>query len=571
VSNAIRPSSLVLLIAAFAAACASNPAPRSETAAAPGPTQPAITAADLRSRLYVFADDSMQGREAGTQGNVKATDWLAAQARAIGLLPAGENGTYFQTVPMTTRRLDPTSSISVDGSPLVLDKDVLLIVPSEELPFGKNLQTDRMEVIYGGRVGDESAPSLSPGQLAGKLVVLDAPVDSAGKPDYQFWAHGQVGNVQGAAAIAFATLDNTPSNYKDLFRGPQSLLGAGDDLPPGIPPALLLSQSAAAKLVGAPLGGLKAGAAGRTVAANLRVIDGPSAQPARNVVAILPGGDPRLKGEYVAIGAHNDHEGILHEAVDHDSLRAFNRVLRPEGVENPVRDPDPEELARATAILDSLRALHPARRDSVYNGADDDGSGSVSVLEIAELLAKEPERPKRSILFVWHTAEEKGLFGSKYFTDHPTVPRDSIVTQLNMDMIGRGDANDLAGGGPGYIQLIGSRRLSTELGDIVEAVNKRGSHGFTFDYQFDADGHPLNYYCRSDHYMYARYGIPITFFTTGGHQDYHQVSDEVEYEDYDKMARVAELVADVAKDVADMDHRPVVDKPKPDPEAPCKQ
>jgi Zn-dependent M28 family amino/carboxypeptidase len=149
------------------------------------------------------------------------------------------------------------------------------------------------------------------------------------------------------------------------------------------------------------------------------------------------------------------------------------------------------------------------------------------------------ERPERSILFVWHTAEEKGLFGSKYFTDHPTVPRDSIVTQLNIDMIGRGDATDLAGGGPGYIQLIGSRRLSTELGDLVDKVNTEGKHGFTFDYQFDADGHPQNYYCRSDHYMYARYGIPITFFTTGSHEDYHQVSDEVQYIDFDKMTRVA--------------------------------
>ncbi len=570
-SNAFRASSLALLLAALPTACASNPAPRTEAAAAPGATQPAITTADLRARLYVFADDSMQGREAGTIGNVKATDYLAAEARRIGLTPAGENGTFFQTVPMQSRRLDPSSSISVDGAALALDRDVLPIVPSDELPFGKSLQSERMEVIYGGRIGDESAPSLSPTQLAGKLVVLGAPMDSTGKPDFQFWAHGQVGNAQGAAAIAFATLDATPSNYRDLFRGPQSILGSAEDSPPGIPPAMLVSASAAEKLLGASPEGLKAGAAGRTVRVKLRVTDGPSAEPARNVVAILPGSDPKLKGEYVAIGAHNDHLGFQHEVLDHDSLRAYNAVLRPQGVENPPREPTPDELARATATLDSLRALHPARRDSINNGADDDGSGSMSVLEIAELLTKGPERPKRSILFVWHTAEEKGLYGSKYFTDHPTVPRDSIVTQLNIDMIGRGDAKDLAGGGPGYIQLIGSRRLSTALGDLVEAVNTHDKHGFAFDYQFDADGHPENYYCRSDHYMYARYGIPITFFTTGSHQDYHQVSDESQYEDYDKMARVAQLVADVALHVADMDHRPVVDKPKPDPNAPCKQ
>jgi len=107
----------------------------------------------------------------------------------------------------------------------------------------------------------------------------------------------------------------------------------------------------------------------------------------------------------------------------------------------------------------------------VFNGADDDGSGSVSVLEIAEALAKSAERPKRSVLFVWHTGEELGLLGSDWFTRHPTVPRDSIVAQLNIDMIGRGDSGDQKGGGPGYVQLIGTRRLSTELGDLIERVN----------------------------------------------------------------------------------------------------
>jgi hypothetical protein len=119
--------------------------------------------------------------------------------------------------------------------------------------------------------------------------------------------------------------------------------------------------------------------------------------------------------------------------------------------------------------------------------------------------------------------------------------------------------------------LIGSRRLSTELGDLVEAVNVRGKHGFSFDYQYDADGHPQNYYCRSDHYMYARYGIPIVFFTTGSHRDYHQVTDEPQYIEYDHLTRVARFIKDIAASVANLDHRVVVDKPKPDPEAPCQQ
>ncbi|HUR93876.1 MAG TPA: M28 family peptidase, partial [Gemmatimonadales bacterium] len=312
---------------------------------------------------------------------------------------------------------------------------------------------------------------------------------------------------------------------------------------------------------------LRAGTARGSVA----FTDRPAAAPARNVVALLRGTDPALRGQMVAVGAHNDHIGMAPAAEDHDSLRAWNRVMRPHGADDTPGVPSAEQLASIRAGLDSLRATSRPRPDSVFNGADDDGSGSVGVLEIAEALARSPARPRRSILFVWHTGEELGLLGSDWFTRHPTVPRDSIVAQLNIDMIGRGRADDLPHGGPDYLQLIGTRRLSTELGDLVERVNTGGRHGFAFNYEWDADGHPSNTYCRSDHYMYARFGIPIAFFTTGSHRDYHQLTDEARYIDYEKMAKVTSLVADVTRQVADLDHRIVVDKPKPDPEAPCKQ
>jgi Zn-dependent M28 family amino/carboxypeptidase len=256
-------------------------------------------------------------------------------------------------------------------------------------------------------------------------------------------------------------------------------------------------------------------------------------------------------------------------------------IARPQGADSraPVNLTD-EQTARIRAITDSLHKLHGVRRDSIFNGADDDGSGSVSVLEIAEALSTAKVKPKRSIIFVWHTGEEAGLYGSEYFTDHPTVSRDSIVAQLNMDMVGRGSEHDITGetkdgalthGGPGYVQLIGSRRLSTELGDLIEEVNKTNKLGLSFDYSMDANGHPQNIYCRSDHYEYARYGIPIVFFTTGGHADYHQVTDEPQYIDYNRMAQVATLVRDAAVKVANLDHRVVVDKEKPDPKAACRQ
>ena len=219
-----------------------------------------------------------------------------------------------------------------------------------------------------------------------------------------------------------------------------------------------------------------------------------------------------------------------------------------------------------------------ARPDSIYNGADDDGSGSVSTLEIAQYFAAQKVKPKRSLLFVWHTGEEAGLYGSEWFTDHPTVPRDSIVAQLNMDMVGRGAATDnreeQGRGISRQRRLRAARRLaplSTELGDLAEQVNAKEVMPFKFDYAMDANGHPQNIYCRSDHYEYARYGIPIVFFTTGGHADYHQVTDEPQYIDYDRMARVAQYVADLATRLGNLEHRPVVDKVKPDPHGRCVQ
>jgi hypothetical protein len=301
--------------------------------------------------------------------------------------------------------------------------------------------------------------------------------------------------------------------------------------------------------------------------------------PTRNVVAILRGADPKLRGQYVAIGAHSDHVGYRAAGpVDHDSLHLVNG-LRYIATENPTgaaltAEQRREMQVRVAAIhvnLDSVHALRPARRDSINNGADDDGSGSVTVLELAEAFARGRVKPKRSLLFVWHTGEEKGLLGSRYFTDHPTVERDSIVAQINIDMVGRGGPTDLREGGDRYLQLVGSRRLSTELGDLTEAVNKREPMPFTFDYTFDANGHTDNIYCRSDHYNYARYGIPVVFLTTGLHGDYHQVTDEPQYIDYAHMARVGSFVFDLANRVAGIDHRPVVDKPKPDPNGTCRQ
>ena len=178
---------------------------------------------------------------------------------------------------------------------------------------------------------------------------------------------------------------------------------------------------------------------------------------------------------------------------------------------------------------------------------------------------------------MWHTGEEKGLLGSEYFTDHPTVPRDSIVAQLNMDMVGRGMATDdvlgdgSTGGGPDYLQLVGSRRLSTELGDLVEKVNVDGQARLRVRLHARRQRPPGEHLLPQRPRDVRALRHPGRVLHHRRAPDYHQLTDEPQYIDYDKMARIATFVANVALAVADLDHRMVVDKPKPDPTAPCKQ
>ena len=555
------PLHAVLALAVLTFACAPSARPSS---ASPAATSPEITPSDLRARLTAYADDSMLGRRSGELGGVKATEFLAAEVRRLGLEPAGENGTYFQAVPMVERVLDSAASLTVDGTTLRPWDE---LIPRDQ---GKGTRpVDGATAVYGGVWGDSTRPLLPLEDAAGKLVVISAAPAADGTPAGTIVRSQATDRFRTAAGIVVATLDAIDAaGRRSLMEKGAALATNGGDEAPAF---MYTTRKGAEAIMGAPLDGLAAGTAGRTVRGQVAFGDRPAPYPVRNVVAMLPGSDPALRGELLAIGAHTDHEGIVAVPEDHDSLRAFNRVMRPEGANSTPGKPTAAQQARIQAILDSLRKVRPPRMDSVLNGADDDGSGSVAVLEIAELLARGPKKPKRSVLFVWHAAEELSLLGSDWFTRHPTVPRDSIVAQLNIDMIGRGMATDLPGGGPGYLQLIGSRRLSTELGDTVERVNAEGKHGFEFDYTFDADGHPANYYCRSDHANYARYGIPVTFFSTGSHTDYHQLTDEVQYIDWEKLARVTRLIADVTLAVGDMGQRPVVDKPRPDPEAPCRQ
>jgi hypothetical protein len=557
-----RSWTLALFVAPIAAACGGGG--RAPEAVAPaGATTAAITPADLKRRSLIFADDSMQGRRAGTAGNVRGNAYIANELARLGLKPGGDDGGYLQRVPLASYTLDTTrTALQAGGTRLTVFTDYFPYQASFAVPVRP---LNGAEVVYVGG-GADSAAWPTREALQGKLVLYRSSGDGGSINTPDLGPGGRFGQVAG---FAVTEIDPLLGQFGDYLRAPRTEVKESEQPPPGVtqPRMLFIPTASVEKLFGRPLTALKPGETGPKLEGDIAFAG--RDLPATNVVAVLEGTDPALRGEYVALGAHNDAIGIV-TPVDHDSLRAYNTVMRPRGGNDTPKEPTADEAARIKGILDSLRRLRPGRVDSIVNGADDDGSGSMGLLELAESLAH-GARPKRSLVFVWHTGEESGLQGSRWFTDHPTVPRDSIVAQINIDMIARGGPGDVPNGGPGYLEVLGSRRLSTEFGTLVEQVNTDGKFGFAFNYAFDANGHPDQYYCRSDHANYARYGIPIVFFSTGSHRDYHQVTDEPEYLDYDKFARVVQYVAALTGRVADLDHRLVVDQPKPDPEAPCKQ
>jgi hypothetical protein len=496
----------------------------------PRPTTAAITVGDLMSRLYAFADDSMAGREAGTEANLRGAAFIARELQRLGLRPAGEGGTYYQDLPFVRRTVAPGARLVVDGA--AIDSADFVVALSRGTP--RAFEAPRRRCTAAPSASRRSRAS-RPRQGGGAAVETLARSGWRAEP------------ARGAARWCSRPRPVAPAR---ALAGRAAMAMAGGPRRGDVSAAAVRTRAVAERMLGAALDGLAPG--------RRETVGGVRCRGARRRratwIAILPGSDPALRGQYVALGAHNDHVGYARGPVDHDSLKAANALRRAAYVAVDTAGGDALDAAgraqvaervRGLAVnVDSLRRLRPARPDSINNGADDDGSGSMALLEIAENLAAARVKPKRSVLFVWHTAEEKGLLGARWFVDHPTVPRDSIVRQLNIDMIGRGRREDVATGGPDYVGIVGSRRLSTELGDLAAELARRA--GVRLDYALDANGHPQNIYCRSDHYHYARYGIPIAFFFTGLHGDYHQVTDEPQYIDYPHYARITSYIRDLA-------------------------
>ncbi len=561
---------------------------------APRPTGPAITANDLRTRLYQIADDSMMGRPIGELGNYKATEYVAREFKRLGLKPAGENGSYFQELAYGPISFDSaTSRLVFAGTPMVAKRDWIPVTPTAANGLGAKADLNNVTTVFAGRWGD-STVALDPALFNGKVAVfLGAPAPPAvrgrgtllrcdsvpdkfgaaaaaaveaeiradsiagrnGRGGARAGAAARDRRPQGAGAVAvlFVALDGTSSNTINMVF---TRRGAMQPAPSTAPSGATISTSAAEKLFGKPAEQLSVGAVGQPVTAQWNYAWRMSNTAARNVIAVLPGADPTRTAEYVLVSAHNDHNGVNAVAVDHDSLRAVNTVTRRQGANDPACRPTTVQQHAIDSLITRARSIRPPRRDSIMNGADDDGSGTAVLLEIAERFAT--EKPARSIIFISHTGEESGLLGSKWFTDHPTVPLASIVAAHNMDMVGKGRVSEVKFGGPASVQTLGARRYSREFGDIIDSVNATRSETMAIDKTWDVLANPMNRFCRSDQVNYVHHNVPVTYFSLGYAQDYHQVTDEAEYIDYDHAARLGRFVHDVMLAIANRKSRPAI-------------
>jgi hypothetical protein len=291
-----------------------------------------------------------------------------------------------------------------------------------------------------------------------------------------------------------------------------------------------------------------------------------SEQLTRNVVAMVEGSDPRLKDTYVMFGAHLDHIGYSQAGAGTQPTSTSCRS-RGEAAQAAVRAAGKtvQNLGRGRGAPAAGRGApsNPVpfeQRDIINNGADDDGSGSTAMLAIAKAFATGP-KPKRSVVFVWHTGEEAGLQGSRYNADFPVVPLERVQAQLNMDMVGRDDCDNVEGDYTNSVFVVGADRISTDLHNLIVETNAAADRPLTLDYELNDPLDPESVYTRSDHYSYAAKGIPIAFFTTGLHKDYHKVSDTVDKIVFPKMARIAQLVYTTGFSIANTDRTLERDKP----------
>ena len=519
-----RPIVPVILMLGAACAAPARTAPAPVTAPPPPPLG-AVTTEELRRDLYAFADDSMRGRETATDDATRAMRFLVQRLEQLGLEPAGDSQ-FVQRVPLQKEVFGPGTRLEVEekGStrPLRIGTDVVpLLNLGPGIPPTKRIAEGEIVFAgYGLTLANPKRDDLAGLSLQGKVVVVvngaPAGVDSAKRTELESQAAisqriGQILPQRPAAIIVLLTGKSTEllEQAGPAIERVVKLRSNAPDVPESdrqIPLIMLGAPAVGSPLLptGWPADDKAQALSGRRFTARIEQVK--TLVTGYNVAAVVRGSDPTLRSTYVAFGAHYDHIGIV----------------------------------RGTGT------------DSIANGADDDGSGSMALLAVARVMQQAPVKPRRSVLLVWHVGEEQGLLGSSWFTDHPTVPIDSIVAQINADMIGRNADSLLYVVGP----LSAPNGQSKRLGAIVDSVNASLTPPFAINREWDDANHPEHIYERSDHYNYAKKGIPIVFLTAGLHDDYHKASDEPGKINFAKMARVTRLMVELGRAVANAPGRP---------------
>jgi len=454
---------------------------------------------DIKRRIGIIADDSMRGRDTPSPELEKVATYIAGEFRRFGLTPGGDNGSFLQRYS-----LDRVQFVAESSAAFVHGGGDASLVYGRDFAFTDNMFESG---DYAGDLvlltGTMPAPTqMDTAALAGKMVVVTARVRNRADRQRLFGWRPAGLIIMSSMSDSLWTVSVERTNRAQL-RDPSRKTGTLVVLTvrsAALAPVLTslgvdstaVQQAAQTE---APLAVRALGGAQFHVHARIRIVDHSSAP---NVVGILEGSDPRLKGEYVVLSAHMDHVGVG----------------------------------------------RPVNGDSIYNGADDDASGTISVVEAAEAFSQLQPRPKRSIIFLTVSGEEKGLWGSAYFADHPPVPIADIVADLNTDMVGRNWKDTIV--------VIGK-----EHSDLGATLNRVGAAHPELGMQPIDDIWPQeSFYTRSDHYNFARKGVPILFFFNGTHADYHRPSDSVDKIDAEKESRIVKLVFYLGLDVANGAERP---------------
>jgi len=470
-----------------------------------------ITESELKDHLYTYASDAFEGRETGTKGQKTAVEYLKAHYKSLQIAPAQANGDYEQDIELVLKKL-PKGQLTINGQSMENGSGIMAYAafefsntPIVYVGYGLNTpqHNDYQGVDVRGKIvlAKAGAPML-PALADGSTNDWAKQSEGLERKQKAAFEQGAVGFIYWDEA-AFARLKRRFDYMKQNDSGRMSIKALESQASAMVyvdqAKALLLHPSIAESAEATDLG---------SVEARIKSEDLPI--DSENVVAFIPGSE--FPEQYVVISSHLDHVGVLADG-------------------------------------------------SVNNGADDDGSGSVALLEIAEafkLASDAGQGPRRSVVFLHVTGEEKGLLGSQYYTDvAPVFPLNKTIVNLNIDMIGRIDPERK--GDRNYVYLIGSDKLSTELHELSEAVNKKFM-GIELDYTYNDENDPNRFYYRSDHYNFAKNNIPIIFYFNGTHEDYHKPSDTPDKINYDLLTNRTRLVFHTAWEVANRDKAIAADK-----------